>query len=154
MSDRIMRRIGQVSELYNRLVILVAPAGAGKTTTLQDIHKRTSFPLINVNLELSRNMLDLTTRQRVLQLPRYLAEIVDAAASDVILLDNIEILFDRSLMQDPLRLLQGLTRNRTIVVSWSGSIHGEQMVYAAPDHAEYGRYPLGDFLVVEMETVE
>ena len=98
-------------------------------------------------------MLDLTERQRALQLPRLLSEIVNASQSEVILLDNIEVLFDVSLKQDPLRLLQGLSRNKTVVAAWSGSIDGEHMVYATPDHPEYRRYPLRDFLVVNPEAI-
>lgn len=153
LADRVIRRIGQAAELYHRLVMLVAPAGAGKTAALQDVHERTMAPLVNVNLELSRRMLDLTERQRALQLPRILAEIVGASATDVVLLDNVEVLFDVSLKQDPLRLLQGLSRNKTVVAAWSGSIDGEHMVYATPDHPEYKRYPLRDFLVVNPEAV-
>jgi hypothetical protein len=153
LADRVIRRIGQAAELYYRLVMLVAPAGAGKTAALQDVHERTTAPLVNVNLELSRRMLDLTERQRALQLPRLLAEVVGASAADVVLLDNVEILFDVSLKQDPLRLLQGLSRNKTVVAAWSGSIDGEHMVYATPDHPEYKRYPLRDFLVVNPEAV-
>lgn len=153
LADRVIKRIGQAAELYHRLVMLVAPAGAGKTAALQDVHERTMAPLVNVNLELSRRMLDLTERQRALQLPRILAEIVGASATDVVLLDNVEVLFDVSLKQDPLRLLQGLSRNKTVVAAWSGSIDGEHMVYATPDHPEYKRYPLRDFLVVNPEAV-
>ena len=153
LSDRVIRSIDQAAELYHRLVILVAPAGAGKTAALQDVHERTSAPLVNVNLDLSRCMLDLTERQRALQLPRLLAAIVGASAADVVLLDNVEILFDVSLKQDPLQLLQGLSRNKTVVVAWSGSVDGEYMVYATPDHPEYKRYPLRDFLVVNPETI-
>ena len=153
LADRVIKRIGQVAELYHRLVMLVAPAGAGKTAALQDVHERTAAPLVNVNLELSRRMLDLTERQRALQLPRLLAEIVGISAADVVLLDNVEVLFDVSLKQDPLRLLQGLSRNKTVVAAWSGSIDGEYMVYATPDHPEYKRYPLRDFLVVNPEAV-
>ena len=89
LADRVIKRIGQVAELYHRLVMLVAPAGSGKTAALQDVHERTAAPLINVNLELSRRMLDLTERQRALQLPRLLAEIVGVSAADVVLLDNV-----------------------------------------------------------------
>lgn len=153
LADRVIRRIGQAAELYHRLVMLVAPAGAGKTAALQDVHERTAAPLVNVNLELSRRMLDLTERQRALQLPRLLAEIVGASAADVILLDNIEVLFDVSLKQDPLRLLQGLSRNKTVVAAWGGSIDGAHMVYATLDHPEYRRYPLRDFLVVNPEAM-
>jgi len=153
LADRVIKRIGQAAELYHRLVMLVAPAGSGKTAALQDVHERTMAPLVNVNLELSRRMLDLTERQRALQLPRLLAEIVGASAADVVLLDNVEVLFDVSLKQDPLRLLQGLSRNKTVVAAWSGSIDGEHMVYATPDHPEYKRYPLRDFLIVNPEAV-
>jgi len=152
-ADRIIKKIGQAGELYYRLIILVGPAGSGKTAALQAVHERTMTPYVNVNLELSRRMLNLTERQRALQLPRLLAEIADASATDVVLLDNIEVLFDVLLRQDPLRLLQGLSRNRTVVVAWSGSIDGEHLVYAMPDHPEYRRYPLQDFLVVNAETI-
>ena len=153
LADKVIEKIGHAAELYHRLIMLVAPADAGKTAALQDVHERTAAPLINVNLELSRRMLDLTERQRALQLPRLLSDIVGASAADVILLDNVEVLFDVSLKQDPLRLLQGLSRNRTVVAAWSGTIDGEHMVYATPDHPEYRRYPLGDFLVVNPEGV-
>ena len=153
LADRVIRRIGQAAELYYRLVMLVAPAGAGKTAALQDVHERMAAPLVNVNLELSRRMLDLTERQRALQLPHLFAEIVGASAADVVLLDNVEVLFDVSLQQDPLRLLQGLSRDKTVVAAWSGSIDGKQMVYATPDHPEYRRYPVRDFLYVCASSV-
>ena len=82
LPDQIIQKIEQAAELYHRLVMLVTPAGAGKTATLQDVHERTAAPLINVNLELSRRMLDLTERQRALQLPRLLAQIVGASSAD------------------------------------------------------------------------
>jgi hypothetical protein len=148
-----MGKIDQVAELYHRLVLLVASAGAGKTAALRDVQQRRGVPLVNVNLELSRQMLDLTERQRALQLPRLLSDVVNASESEVILLDNIEVLFDVSLKQDPLRLLQGLSRNKTVVAAWSGSVDGQYLVYATPDHPEYRRYPLRDILVVQPEIM-
>lgn len=153
LADGVARSIDEAVGLYHRLVMLVAPAGAGKTAALRDVHNRTSAPLVNVNLELSRRLLDLTERQRALQLPRLLSDIVGTSATDVMLLDNIEVLFDVSLKQDPLRLLQGLSRNKTIVAAWSGTVDGERIVYATPDHPEYRRYPLRDFLVVQPESI-
>ncbi len=130
LADQVVRKINQAAELYHRLMLVVAPAGAGKTTALQDVQERVGAPLINVNLDLSRRMLDLTERQRALQLPRLLREIINDAAGEVVLFDNIEILFDVALKQDPLRLLQGLSRNKTVVAAWNGSIDGDHMIYA------------------------
>ena len=132
MAEEITMRIAQAVELYHRLIIVVAPAGAGKTAALQVVHEHTAAPLINVNLELSRRMLGLTERQRPLHLPRLLSEILSAIESDVVLFDNIEILFDISLKQDPLRLLQGLSRLKTVVTTWNGMLVDGHIVYGEP----------------------
>jgi len=148
LADQVLRKIGEARELYHRLILMVGPAGSGKTSALQEVSASTSAPLVNVNLELSRRMLDLTERQRALQLPRLLGEIVGEATGELVLLDNIEILFDVHLKQDPLRLLQGLSRNKTVVAAWNGSIVEDHLTYAVPDHPEYRRYPIRDVPVV------
>ena len=152
LADQVMRKIKQADELYHRLMLVVAPAGAGKTTALQHVQERIGAPLVNVNLDLSRRMLDLTERQRALQLPLLLREIIKDIAGEVVLFDNTEILFDVSLKQDPLRLLQGLSRNKTVVAAWNGSIDGNHMIYAVAGHPEYRRYRVRDFLVASPEV--
>ena len=151
-ADQIMRKIKQLDELYHRLLLVVAPSGAGKTTALRDVEDRTGAPLVNVNLELSRLMLDLTQRQRALQLPRLLREILEQDEGKMTLLDNIELLFDVGLKQDPLRLLQGLSRNKTVVASWNGAIIGGFLTYAEPAHPEFRRYSVHDFPVASPEV--
>ena len=145
--EKILNKIQDASQLYYQLIFLVGSSGSGKTQVLLAVHERTGVPVINVNLELSKVMLELSERQRMLQLPKLLSDILEQAKSEVILLDNIEILFDASFKQDPLRLLQGLSRNKTIVASYSGMIDGEYLVYAQPDHPEYKRYPTRDLLI-------
>ena len=152
LRDGIIRRLEQVVEQYYRLVLVVAAAGGGKTAALQEVSERIGAPLINVNLELSRRMLELTERQRALRLLKLLSDIVVEAGSDVVLLDNIEILFDVSLKQDPLRLLQRLSRSKTVVAAWNGSIVDGYLTYAVPSHPEYCRYEIRDFLVVSPEV--
>ena len=151
LAEQIRRKVEQAAELYHRLVLVVAPAGSGKTTALQDMRNRTGAPLVNVNLELSRPMLELTEHQRVLQLPRLLQEIISNSGDETILLDNIEVIFDINLQQDPLRLLQGLSRNKTVVAAWNGTIVDDHLTYAAPEHPEYRRYPMRDFLIASPE---
>jgi predicted ATPase len=151
-ADQVIKEIGQAGGLYHRLILLVGPAGSGKTKALQEVHNRQGDPLINVNLELTRRMLDLTGKQRALQVPKLLGDIIVKVDGDSVLLDNIEILFDILLKLDPLRLLQNISRLKTIVAAWNGSIDKEQITYAIPDHPEYRRYPIRDFLVVTLEA--
>ncbi len=147
LSD-VLARIEQAGALYHRLILLVAPPGAGKTEALRHVAQQVGAPLINVNLEISRLLLDLTERQRALQLPRLLGDLLETTKAEVILLDNTEILFAPSLRQDPLRLLQGLSRNRTVVATWNGSVKGGRLVYAETGHPEHQSYPVQDLLVV------
>jgi len=150
--EQLVEVLDRVKELYHRLILVVAPAGGGKTAVMRKLVSLTSMPLINVNLELSRRLLDLTERQRALETRRLLEKIMDEVEGDLVLLDNIEILFDIRLKQDPLRLLQGLSRNKTVVAAWNGLIVDGHLTYATPDHPEYRRYPIGGFLVVGPEV--
>ena len=149
--EEIIHEIDQAAQLYYRLILVVAPSGMGKTKALREIAKQTEFGYTNINLELSQRLLGLTERQRSLQVFRLLNEIVEGNGTQVVLLDNIELLFDTSLKQDPLRLLQGISRNRTVVASWNGSIEHEHLIYAQPDHPEYRRYPTTGLLVIGVE---
>ena len=152
LSNKIINKIEQASELYHRLVLVVAPQGSGKTTVLRNVQQNLGVPFVNINLEVSRQLLELTARQQVLQLSCIMEDILRGAETEVVILDNIEILFETSLKQDPLRLLQALSRNRTVVASWNGEIKDKHLTYATPGHLEYRRYPAHELLVVTMQS--
>lgn len=148
VTEKILRGINEAVGLYHRLVLIVAPSGSGKTAALQNVQTRLNAKIINLNLELSRRMLELTERQRTLQLPKLMNEISNVFEGEIVLLDNLEVLFDVALKQDPLRLLQGLARHKTIVAAWNGSVNTENLTYATPVHSEFKRYSLHDLLIV------
>lgn len=148
--DKVKRSLQTSEGLYHRLVLLVGETGSGKTAVLQDIAKEFGSSVINVNLALAGELLELTARQRSLRLPGILDQIVDQVQSPVIL-DNLEILFDMDLQQDPLRLLQSLSRNRAVVASWNGSISFGKLLYAETGHPEYRSYDSVDALIVGMD---
>ena len=70
IADQVIQKIKQAAGLYHRLMLVVDPPGAGKTTALTCVKERVGVPLINVNLELLRRTLELTERQRALLLAR------------------------------------------------------------------------------------
>lgn len=128
----ILEKIESVSDLYHRLLIIVAPAGSGKTLALREAFGQTRAPLLNGSLDLSRRLPERTLRQRALKVPRLRNDAV-GANDDVVLPDEIERLFDVRPKQHPLRLLQGLSRNKTGVAAWNGSIVDVDMTYAVLD---------------------
>jgi len=148
LADQIIQMLGQTADLYYRLILVVMPSGGGKTAALRKVHDQIGAPIININLELSRRMLDLTERQRSVQLPKLFEEIVNESKGEIVLLDNIEILFDSTLKQDPLRLLQRISRNRTLIVAWNGTCNSTHFTYALPEHSEFKRYPIRDLILL------
>ena len=136
---------------YNRLVLLVGAPGSGKTAILQRMADRFGTKTINVNLELSQKLLELSERERQLQLQRLLGDIVDSAGGETVFLDNIELLFDEELRADPLRLLQRLSRNRTVVAAWNGDTDNGSVTYAEANHPEYRSYSADDLLLVHLK---
>jgi len=147
-SEKIIEKIQQAYEFYHRLIIVVGQSGVGKTATLREIHQERSIPLINVGLMLSRQMLELTEKQRTIQAARLLEHLVADTGEDTVLLDNIEILFDTALKLNPLNMLRKISRDKTVVVSWNGMVEDGYLTYAVPDHPEYRRDKIEDTIIV------
>jgi len=148
--DKIKQSLQAAEGLYHRLVLLVGETGSGKSGVLLDVAEEFGTSVLNVNLALSSDLLELTAKQRSLRLPGILDQIADSAQSPVVL-DNLEILFDKDLKQDPLRLLQGISRNRAVVASWNGAMTSGRLLYAEAGHPEYRSYNLVDALIVGMD---
>lgn len=152
VSAKLEQAIEQASSQYFRLVVLVGALGSGKTNALQSVAQNPGCQMVNVNLELSKRMLELTRAQRSRQIERLLKEVIAGVSGHVALLDNLEILFDTGLEVDPLRLLQVSSRNRTIVASWSGGYQGGTLTYAEPGHPEFVQFKQPEAIIVTLDN--
>jgi ATP-dependent helicase/nuclease subunit A len=149
ISSKISSYFPQVLEQYHRLIIV--PVQYNSKINFQQVAESTNSRYINVNLELSKLLLELTQKQRTLKAERLLKQIIGNTDNEVIFLEHLEILFDTSLQLDPLRCLQKLARNCTIVAVWSGNVENNHLIYAEREHPEYKIYPIDGFLVVNLE---
>lgn len=153
VQDKVKQALKRAEGLYYRLVLLVGEAGSGKSTVLHNVATELGVPPgININLELSEKLLGLTVKKRALHLPKLFSEIADTGDSTLVL-DNLEIIFDKELKQDPLKLLQGLSRNRSVLASWNGLAEKGKLIYAEPGHPEYRVYNITDTLIVGMNNM-
>lgn len=148
LSQRIVDQVSGAAALYHRLLLVTGLPRTGKTIALRELHAEKAWPVVNVNLTLSEQLLELTTRQRALKVAGLLERIARQHTSDILMLDNTEVLFSLELQQDPLRLLQGLARNRTVIAAWAGEYDGSSLTYADPAHSEHRRYTNPDAIIV------
>jgi hypothetical protein len=152
LAHHIKEQMPTASTLYYRLVLLVGKPRSGKTAALKEFAAGQKCPVVNLNLAISERLLELTTKQRAIRMTRLLDAVAKEHSADVLVLDNIEILFSIELQQDPLRLLQGIARNQTVVASWAGDYQGERLTYAEPSHPEFKQYDQPDAIIVPVEA--
>jgi hypothetical protein len=150
--DRILRGIEAVAPLYEQLVLVVAPAGAGKTAALLHVAERTGYPYINVNLAFSELLLDVPLADRPMKASRLLDQLLDATDGPV-LLDNLELLYDPALQIQPLNWLRRAARSRLIVATWNGVVEQGHLAYAGEGHPERRHEPAGDIVIITPEPV-
>lgn len=152
LAQAVAAQLDAANELYHRLVLVVGPAASGKTAALRSLCEHAGLPYANLNLALSQRLLEYPSKTRPLRLRGELDRLLASMQGDAIVLDNIEILFDPRLQQDPLRLLQLASRNRTIVASWNGESAGKTLTYAAAGHPEHRRYSDVDVVIVRAKA--
>lgn len=110
------------------------------------------YPILNLGLELSKYLVNTPKNDRAKLVASIFTVLIEEQIEPVIILNHIEILFDKSLSVDPLKLLQNNARNITLVVIWPGERTPSALSYATASHSEYRNYKttvLGDCLIVD-----
>ncbi|AEH61158.1 conserved hypothetical protein [Methanosalsum zhilinae DSM 4017] len=105
IQNKLKQYLKDTDDLYYKLILLVGKQGSGKTAVIKDVADELSVPVINVNVSISEQLIELTSKQRSLHISQILEDIIDNNFS-IKFLDNVEMLFDRKLKLDPLRILQ------------------------------------------------
>ena len=151
LTHDIEEKIALVESRRCKLVLVVGPPFTGKTKLLRELTK--SYPerytYINLNLELSALLREVTEKERPYRVQEYLRELL-SDKQGILLIDNTEILFDPELNLDPVKSLEVLSRFNSVVSVWSGSVKDGFLSYAEPGHREYFRGPIGEFEIVEV----
>ena len=148
LAHRIAAGIPSLGSLYHRLMLVVGFPRSGKTQALRALAEEHDWPLINVGLSLSEQLLELPPSRRAVNAPRFLHDLVDDRGGDVLLLDNTELLFSIGVELDPLHLLQAVSRHRATVASWAGCYDGKRLTYADASHPEFKRYEDPEVVIV------
>jgi len=135
---------------YEKILLIIGDHKKGKTSKLSDLAKSRQCSVINLNLMLSERLLNLTKQDWQLTIKSIVQDILDQVSSEIVFIDNTEILFDAQLCLNPLKLFKDLSRNQQMVVTWNGRLEDGQLIYARPGHPEYRVETNIDFPVIDL----
>ena len=156
MLARLERLVDDLAALHSKLVLLTGPPGSGKTALLRAFGDRTGAEPLNLGAELGRRLAAVPHRERQLQAGSLLREIAKPhGCGDLLLIDNIELLFDASLALNPLDLLKRQAQARRVVAVWPAAQRhsgtGPRLTYAEMGHPEYRDYGLDGLVALDLK---
>ncbi len=144
--DRLSDAVAKASINRSRLVFLSAPQAEHSDLV--------EYESLNLNGLLSEHLINVPKQDRARTIVQIVASFISAASGVVVLLTGLEILFDRSLAVDPIRLLGACAKNKTLLVCWPGDKISSGLSYASPSHPEYRNYKASDLSDVIFLTAD
>lgn len=141
--------VTSIKSSRERLILLVSTSGQGKTQVILKYAEENNLPLLSLGLLITK------ATQAGLQpekLVGYLHQELEGLG-DVVLLDNLEVLFQPDFKLQVLQLLKLLSKERTIVAAFPGRFIDGFLVYAEAFHPEYkvfSQYEIKDLVVIDM----
>jgi len=149
---RLERLVVEIGALQSKLILLVGPPHIGKTDLLKSFGERIGVVPLNVGSALGRRLASIPYKQRHLQAGNILRELADQhTQGDLLLIDNIELLFDTTLQLDPLDLLKRHAHANKVVAVWPGELRNDRLTYADIGHAERRDYATGGVFPFEVK---
>lgn len=150
----IENRLNLIENRRNKLIILLTDEAIVTTRLLQNMAKNepSKYKYLNMNMELSYLLRNIPIKEHPYQVQNLLSQIV-TSNSKVILLDNIDVLFDPDLKINIIKSLESISMNKPVIASWFGIKKDGLLIYAKPDHREYHRCSINDNLTIEIGNV-
>jgi hypothetical protein len=151
--ENLIRQFEDFPELYrHRLIVLVQGVKQDDQFSLKSFALDNGYQYINVNLELSKQLLEIPQHRHPLKAFRLLSdEIVGRSLPSPAVLEHIEILFEPELEIGPVDCLLQIARHRIVLARWKGTLEDGKLAYAEPGHPEYCLHSTEDIQVISLE---
>ncbi len=106
-----------------------------------------NYQRCNLNLALSRELVEIPPGKRVFSIPSKLKELAQSLGNAVCF-ENITMLMNPAYQLDVIKLFCDLARTNRVAFVWPGTFDGINLVYANPNEPDYKRYQLTNYDIV------
>lgn len=152
MIKKLERLVDEIAAVHSKLILLIGAPRSGKTALLATLAKNRQVTPLNIGSALGKKLAAIPHKQRHLEAGMLLRNLTEHYANgDLLLIDNIELLFDRTLQLDPLDLLKRHAHSRRVIAVWPGELRDGRLTYADIGHPEHQDYSLDGLVPFEMQ---
>ncbi|WP_044640702.1 BREX-3 system P-loop-containing protein BrxF [Risungbinella massiliensis] len=142
--EQLEENLEEVKQYREQLIFL---AGNYVKYDFQALSRDLNINYINVDLEFSRMLLEISQKVRARKAPSIFKDLFLDTNDSIFLLDHIEILFEASLQLDPGKLLEDISREYILIVPWYGNETDSYLIHAELGHPEYFKYLKSEVIV-------
>lgn len=119
----------------------------GVNISIEGLQKATEWitseyhtPLISMNKGLSQLLIGKQEANYSKEIIDWLSLRIKEKSGELVLLTDIDILFEPSFELDPLVIFRQVCRNKTVFVLWPGEFRKNILSYGSPEHAHYRKW--------------
>ena len=148
-AENVINYVGELisQPARHKLVLIVGQDETTRSAVIEEVIRRAAYPVLDVGLELSRELMLIPEARRPLKASSVFKALVGKdPQGPAVVVDNIGLLFDTSLQLSPLDLMEDVSRATPLVVSWPGAVTFlddntvHTLSHANPDDDEYRIY--------------
>lgn len=122
-----------------KLVLVTIPKELHREIEAEILNNSIFF--VNLSKELARKLVSLSIKDRVRRLEAEVDNIANDCGSSI-WLTKLDVLFEPTLENDPMRLLKSIAKSQAVVAIWPGEITETSVVYSKPGKSDYKTYSL------------
>jgi chloramphenicol 3-O-phosphotransferase len=149
--QRIVETVREGQKSTERLVLLVGRPGSGKSKLLRELSTIRGWQYVNCRTFLTEELLEMVPKVRAQEAPGIISGALEAFKAEVVVLDDMQVLFAPVLQVDPLQLLKHLSRKFSIVAAWPGEFDGHNLKAAASVQPNTKIYDAKGLTIIQIE---
>jgi hypothetical protein len=140
LEDYLEKATQLAAKAHFRLILVTGVSPESSSQFVSDFAAAKELPRINLGIELSAALMDVSSRLRPASVEDCFTEIIGKKSSPIVCLDHLEILFEPSLMLHPLELLKQSSRHMTLVCAWPGTESTDSLTFGQSNHPSFKEF--------------
>jgi len=126
--------VARARRAHFRLIWVAGGSPSERTAVLRATAEAENGVFVELGKKLSSLLLEVPVPLRTASVEECFSGCLAGSCGDVTCLDHLEILFEPSLLINPVSLIQGKSRHTILVAAWPGTVAQGYLLFGPPDH--------------------